>query len=159
METWQVSLISLVAGFFLAAVPQWFDRRRNVVAYWKALREEIEYCHKIAIGLVPAGVAGGLRRLPTAIYKEAFPRIVAQGEVEELEVAAILLYYDFVQQVNASLDITGAALERNDQPRAIQEFGRMALKAQRFEAGHGEHIYDNAIAIANQHCSKGWWRY
>ncbi len=162
METWQVSLISLVAGFFLAAVPRWFDRRRNVVAYWKALREEIEYCQRGALGLMPrdgVAVLAPLGRLSTVICDEVLPHIVAEDEIDSSEIKAILAYYDVVRQVNASLDISAAARERGDEGRAREEFRRMTLKVARFAADHPERIYAQAIEIANRHCRKPWWRY
>lgn len=159
METWQVSLLSVVAGFVLATMPRWFDRRRNVVAYWKALREEINYCQKGALGIMAAGVVSPLGRLPIAIYDEVLGHLVAEDEIESSEVEPVLRYYDVVRQVNASLEIAAAARERGDEDRAKMEFSRTVLKASRFTADHTERVYAQAIEIADKHCRKPWWRY
>lgn len=161
MDAWQVSLLSLLVGFVLAFVPRWFDRRRKLLGYWKVLREEIECCHEGALGLQKAGALSPLGRLPTVIYDEVLKHIVAEGDIEPVEARILMRYYSFVQQVNDSLNIQAAAVEREgrDSPRAREEFGRMLLKTARFASDHKETCYAPAIELVNRRCSRSRWNF
>jgi len=64
-------LVGVVLGFLLANLQRWFYRRRHIAAYWKALREDIQYCHKGALAIE---VKSPLGRLPTMIFDEVIKR-------------------------------------------------------------------------------------
>jgi len=158
MEIWLVGIINLLIGFALAFVPRWLDRRRRLLSYWKVLRAEIEYCRKGALAIE---VVSPLGRLPRAIYDEVLKHVVAEGDIEPDEADKLARYYDLVQQVNDSLDIVAAAIEREgkDSERAKEEVRRTTLKRSRFAADHPERYYTAAIEVANRRCSRSLWRF
>lgn len=156
METWLVGIVNLLIGFALAFVPRWFDRRRRLLSYWKVLREEIQYCQGGGLGLEKAGITAPLGRLPTEVYDEVFKHIVGEGDIEPAESRSLMRYYDLVSQVNRSLDISAAAVEREgrDSARAKEEFGRTVVKARRFAPDHEERYYASVIEIVNRRCNR-----
>lgn len=149
-------LVGLLIGFLLTVIPRWFDRKRNLSGYWKVLRVEIEYCHKGALDIQKLAPLG---RLPTAIYDEVFKHIVAEAEIEADEARMLIKFYDLVRQVNDSLDLVAAAFASGDQTRAMKESSRTRLKIAKFAVNAEDSYYAPAIALANSHCSKPWWKF
>jgi len=158
METWVFGIVSLLICFALAFVPRWLDRRRWLLGYWKVLREEIEYCHDGALAIE---VLSPLGRLPTAIYDEVFKHIIAQGDIKPAESRTLMCYYDLVWQVNDSLNIIAAAVEREgeESERDRKESRRTQKKRDRFAKDDKDTYYAPVIEIANRQCNRSLLRF
>jgi len=122
-------LILVVLGFVLAWVPQWFDRRRRIVAHWGALRAEALLCAEAAHSLLTDDVLAPLYRLPTIAFEKSFPLLLVEGELSEQEVLSISRFFSQAQDINRGLDNATTLAQADAVEKLKQEYQRLLLKA------------------------------
>ena len=129
MDLGAKEVVLVLVGFVLAWVPQWFDRRRRIVAHLGALRAEALLCTEHANALLMDGVAAPLYRLPTIAFEKAFPVLLVEGELTEEEVLALSRFFAQAQDINRGLDNATRLAHAGDDAMLKQEYQRLLLKA------------------------------
>ncbi len=122
-------LILVFLGFFLSLVPHWFLRKRRLKTHWCALRAEMDHCKEKANNLLTHGIRSPLYRLPIMSYQVSFPVLLADGAVQESDVAAITGFFSLAQEINRGLDNAAEMAKANETEKLKNEFNRNCLKA------------------------------
>lgn len=122
-------LVFVVVGFVLAWVPQWFDRRRRIVAHWGALRAEALLCTECANALLTDRVMAPLYRFPTTAFEKAFPVLLVEGEVTEEQVLVLNRFFSQAHDINRGLENSTRLAQAGDDANLRQECDRLLLKA------------------------------
>jgi hypothetical protein len=129
MDLGAKEIVLVVVGFVLAWVPQWFDRRRRIVAHWGALRAEALLCTDCANALLMDNVMAPLYRLPTVAFEKAFPVLLVEGELAEEHVLALNRFFSQAQDINRGLENATRLAHAGDEAKLQQEYERLLLKA------------------------------
>jgi len=118
----------VLLGFALAWVPQWFDRRRKIVAHWAALRAEATLCVEKAHTFLNDNVMAPLYRLPTTAYEKAFPILLIEGEMTESQLLSLTRFFSQAQDINRGLDYAAAMVHAGENGKLNIEYNRLVLK-------------------------------
>lgn len=129
MDIGAKEIVLVLLGFILAWVPQWFDRRRRIVAHWGALRAEAQLCAEAARNLLADRVLAPLYRLPTNAFEKSFPLLLVEGELSESETLSITRFFSVAQDINRGLDNATKLAQSNDTENLQSEYQRLLLKA------------------------------
>jgi hypothetical protein len=149
-------VILVLVGFILAWVPQWADRRRRILAHWAALRAEVLLCAECTNALLQDHVAAPLYRLPTLAYEKAFPLLLVEGELSELQVLALSRFFAQVQDINRGLENATRLAQASDDAKLQKEYERLLLKATTLVGGPdgGGGLSADAFALVNEKLQK-----
>ncbi|WP_298827071.1 hypothetical protein [uncultured Piscinibacter sp.] len=129
MDLGAKEILLVIVGFVLAWVPQWFDRRRRIVAHGGALRAEAFLCTDCANALLTDGMMAPLYRLPTIAFEKAFPVLLVEGELTEEQVLAPNRFFNQAQDINRGLENATHLAQAGDDERPQDEYKRLLLKA------------------------------
>lgn len=129
MDIGAKEIILVLLGFALAWVPQWFDRRRRIVAHWAALRAEAMLCVERAHTYLKDNVMAPLYRLPTTAFEKAFPVLIVEGEMTEDQLLTLTRFFSQAQDINRGLDYATAMAHKGENEKLILEYDRLLLKA------------------------------
>ncbi len=135
MDLGAKDIIMVLLGFTLAWLPQWFDRRRKIVAHWAALRAEAMLCVERAHTLLSDKVMAPLYRLPTTAYEKAFPILLIEGEMTEEQLLALSRFFSQAQDINRGLDHATAMAHADDSEKLKREYSRLLVKATEIVGG------------------------
>lgn len=125
----------VLLGFALAWVPQWFDRRRKIVAHWAALRAEAMLCVERAHAFLNHNVMAPLYRLPTTAYEKAFPVLLIEGEMTERQLLALARFFSQAQDINRGLDYATAMAHAGEGEKLDREYSRLLAKVTELVGG------------------------
>ena len=158
-------LAGAIAAFALTVRKQIRERARRTQGHRRALKAEIDECHRIAQLYPKKGIASPLYRLPTFFYHQALPGLLADGQLHGGGSNELLLFYSEVETVNRGLNridrlLTEGQLETNENIEWIDkqglripanigkaidgEFGRIQLKTNRIVS----ELYETASEAA-----------
>lgn len=154
----QRDMFLLLLGFILGLGPTWWASRRKAIAHWEALRAEMTYCRSSAQVYFRAGIPSPLYRLPTKAYEAALPALLADGEVMEQEVTALLLFYSQIETINRGLDDASEAYKSKDEELLRQAWERNRIKCAVLVPGASEDSqrYLAAIEAVEKHLKKSY---
>ena len=133
----QYSIVAVLgsgfAGAALAAVVNIVvgcrDRAARVRGHWGALLAEVKKCGENAGGFLTANphVLAPSYRLPTLIYENGLPALLADAGIDDAEAKILLDFYAQVEALNRGLDL--ATDVRNDKGVLYDEDQRNKMKA------------------------------
>ena len=98
------AFIGATAAFVYNQLKTEIDKRKRVRGYLVALEAEVRECSRLANEYRGAGVASPLYRLPSLIYPQALPGLLADSALPKSEVEPLLLFYTEVETANRGLD-------------------------------------------------------
>ena len=116
-------LLVYLTGLF---VDGWREKWR-IRHYRSALTAEIDECHRLAGVYQTDQVAAPLYRFPTLLYAQAFPGLLADGDLTGDQSEALLTFYSEVETVNRGLDRIDR-LVRQGSGQVAAEIARISLK-------------------------------
>lgn len=154
-------VLLILAGFVLAFVPSWFDRKRRLRTHLHAIRAEMQLARERAEALLTHEILAPLYRLPASAFQTAFPILVAEGVLSETDTHALGNYVCQVQDINRGLDNTTNRAHADDKVGLEREYKRLLLKGQRFlvDGTEGKAIFALAQAVVERQLARPWWRY
>src|SRR5712692_6820959 len=79
------------------------DRRRRRLAHWSAMSAEVDLCAGLARTYIADNIDVPLYRLPTIVYYNAFPALLADDVVQAPDTSSIVRFYAQVEQINRGL--------------------------------------------------------
>lgn len=138
MDVGAKEIVMVLLGFVLAWAPHWFDRRRKIVAHWAALRAEATLCVEKAHILINDNKMAPLYRLPTVAFEKAFPILLVEGELVEIEVEYLTRFFSQAQDINRGLDYATAMRHAADHQKLTQEYSRLVAKASELVGKSGD---------------------
>jgi hypothetical protein len=119
-------VLLVILGFVLGVLPTYWERRRRQKAHKAALDAEQKICRQLAQTYLDANIAAPLYRLPEAAFSTAFPALLADGVVSQVEIEELEWFWLRVQDINRGLDQVNAAI--GDKERVDAERSRLVLK-------------------------------
>jgi hypothetical protein len=129
MDIGAKEIVLVLLGFILAWAPQWFDRRRRIVAHWAALRAEALLCAEAARNFLADGVLAPLYRLPTIAFEKSFPLLLVEGELSEPDILSVTRFFALAQDINRGLDNATKLAQAGETEKLQAEYQRLVLKA------------------------------
>ena len=154
-------VLLILAGFVLAFVPPWLDRKRRLRTHLQAIRAEMQLAQERASMLLKDEVLAPLYRLPVSAYQTSFPTLLAEGILSEEGSHALGNYFCQVQDINRGLDNATARAHVDDNTGLSREYNRLLLKTQRLlqDGPEGHAILAAGLAVVDQLLARAWWKY
>ena len=142
-------IIGVVIGVLLGLIPSWLARRRRSNAHGGALRAEISQCRQHADTFLKDKKMAPLYRLPVMAFQASLPALLADGALQEAEVATLSAFYSQVQDLNRGLGFASDMAIQNDATGLKREYDRNLIKAKKLVSSNGGQptLYDNARAV------------
>ena len=164
-------IILVAVGFGLGLIPPALARRRRRSSHWNFLKVEIDACGQIAGDLViekevideyegsPKDekprtiVLSPLFRLPATSYATAYPALLAEEDLSEDEINALVTFFGHVHEINRGLDYAAEMHKLNEDKKLLRERKRISLKAEKIvrpgEDGQ-ESLFNKCLRIATE---------
>lgn len=154
-------VLSLLVGFVLGHTPSWFDRHRRIKTHWHSLRAEALLCRRAAEGFLAAHIMSPLYRLPVIAFERAFPILIAEGAVEEVELMSLSRFVSVVQELNRGLEDASELVKANNDTLLRNAHNRNTLKASALLQPMNDEpaLALEALRIIDKKLAQSRWRY